>query len=76
MSKFNKTLIISDNSYVKVTLPYSDKAKEILKLDTVLKILDKNWKVKTVNYIDIDRLITIVAEQTASGRSEGGQSYG
>lgn len=67
---FNKTLIISDNSYLKITLPYSDKAKEILKLDTVLKILDKNWKVKTVNYIDIDGLITIVAEQTASGTAE------
>lgn len=62
---FNKTLIISDNSYLKITIPYSDKAKEILKLDCVLKILDRNWKIKTVNYIDIDGLMIIVAEQTA-----------
>lgn len=64
---FNKTLIVSDNSYLKIIIPYSDKAKEVLKLDTVLKILDKNWKIKTVNYIDVDGLMTIVAEQTAIG---------
>ena len=62
---FNKTLIVSDDSYLKITIPYSEKAKQVLKLDTVLNIVDKNWKVKTVNYIDVDGLITIVAEQCA-----------
>lgn len=62
---FNKTLIVSDDSYLKITIPYSERAKQVLKLDTVLNIVDKNWKVKTVNYIDVDGLITIIAEQCA-----------
>lgn len=63
---FNKTLLVSDDSYLKITIPYSDRAKEILKLDCILSVAGKTWKVKTVNYIDIDGLITVVAEQCAN----------
>ena len=64
--KFDKTLIITDQSGLEIWIPNTEASKEVFKLQTKFKILDQFWKVNEIDYISKNGILIIKAEKTVS----------
>ena len=61
---FDKTLIITNQENMEIWIPNNEMSLNIFKIGVKLKVLDRVWKVNSVDYISKNGILILKAEKT------------
>ena len=61
--KFDRTLLMSEETDLKIMIPDNEQNRQAFTLDTKIKVLDTTWKIYNADYITRNGIITVKAKR-------------